>query len=119
MDKDLQSKSVLLGLPLRNGYHTGEALRGHVIKLLNDYLIVAKVVYFMADNAANNERAIKLLEADLDTNACEQRLRCSGHIYNLVVKAMLDGADKDCFDKTCRDGADLDELEDSEVVKGF
>ena len=47
-----------------------------------------KIWYFVADNAAVNDAALRLLSHHLDVKPTEQRLRCTGHIINLVAKAI-------------------------------
>jgi len=55
----------------------------------------------MADNASNNDKALAVLSGHLPSmqlHPVKQRLRCSGHIYNLVCKAILYGVDSDCLE---------------------
>jgi len=55
----------------------------------------------MADNATNNDKALSALASYLPSmklDLVKQRLRCYGHIYNLVCKAILYGVDSDCLE---------------------
>jgi hypothetical protein len=56
----------------------------------------------MADNASNNDKARAVLSGYLPSmqlDPVKQRLRCSGHIYNLMCKAILYGVDSDCIEE--------------------
>ena len=62
----------------------------------------------MADNASNNDRTIDLLGYDLPIDPNQCRLRCAGHIINLVTKVILFGTDVDCIiDVLCYGDEDL------------
>jgi hypothetical protein len=65
----------------------------------------------MADNAGENDNAItelaKLFEIDPQT----QRLRCLGHIINLVVKALLFGKGVSKLERELRGAADEAQFE--------
>jgi hypothetical protein len=59
-------------------------------------LTIAKVSAYQMDNATNNDTALK----ELDSAAAPQtRLRCLGHIINLVVKALLFRTTSNTFQK--------------------
>jgi hypothetical protein len=68
--------------------------------VIQDFAIADKIAYFIADNASNNDAALKILSTYLPSiqlDPVKQRLRCTGHIYNLVCKAILYGVDSDCL----------------------
>ena len=57
------------------------------------------------DNATNNDTAVESIEAELiwrgtipTISAEERRLRCFGHILNLVVKALLFGNEESALE---------------------
>jgi hypothetical protein len=55
----------------------------------------------MADNASNNDAALKVLSTyllSMQLDPVKQRLRYAGHIYNLMSKAILYGVDSDCLE---------------------
>jgi hypothetical protein len=68
-----------------------------LLSVLREYKISDKIGYFIADNAANNDAALRLLSHHIDVKPARQRLRCSGHVINLVVKAILYGVDSECM----------------------
>lgn len=95
LNKDLKLKSVLLGL--RSSYsHTGDNIGESLLGVLREYQVSDKVGYFVADNANNNDAALRRLANDLSVDPVTQRLRYSGHIINLVAKAILYGVDMEC-----------------------
>jgi hypothetical protein len=62
-------------------------------EVINNYSLENKISAFQTDNASNNDSALEALAISLpgafDTK--QSRLRCFGHIVNLVVKALLFG----------------------------
>jgi hypothetical protein len=89
--------NALLGLRTIEGEHTGENMASEVWKIIDNFEIAQKVGYFVLDNATNNCTALRSLQTKLQEgglslfNASERRLRCMGHILNLVVKKILFG----------------------------
>ena len=88
-------KTVLLGIRRITGSHTGENLACHLIKLIDDYRIKDNLGYFMLDNADNMDTTVKhlLISTNPQLEPKERRLRCVGHIINLIAKAFLFGAE--------------------------
>jgi hypothetical protein len=94
-------RSVVLGMRDTLGSHTGANMADHLLSVLQDFSISQKVAFFMADNATNNDKALSVLASYLPSmklDPVKQRLRCCGHIYNLVCKAILYGVDSDCLE---------------------
>ena len=106
LDDNYRPKSVVLGLRDTMGSHTGENIAQQLIDVLRDYQICDKVAFFASDNATNNDKALRVLQQeDLGIDPVKQRLRCAGHILNLVCKAILYGVDDDCVEGVLRDVA--------------
>lgn len=117
IDNNYVVKNVLLGLRNTYGAHTGEEQCRHLKAIAREYKISNKIAYFMADNASANDTALELLQYDLDIHPKKSRLRCAGHIINLVCKSILFGTDVDCINDVllhAADGADSD-LSDGSV----
>ncbi|PIL35261.1 hypothetical protein GSI_01986 [Ganoderma sinense ZZ0214-1] len=73
-----------------NKAHTGAYLGAKLIKSLKSYGIEKKIMAVTCDNAANNKTMLKemhILVPEFRGN--ETRVRCFGHVLNLVVKAIL------------------------------
>ncbi|TKA70467.1 hypothetical protein B0A49_11647 [Cryomyces minteri] len=111
LDKDIKLRTVLLGLPLVLGQHSGENIARYLLSVINDFSIGNKLGYSVADNATNNDTCLTELAKDLDINVKQQRLRCAGHKINLVCKAILLGTDTDCYEDVLRN----DEEEEAAV----
>ena len=82
----------VIGLRLLEGSHTGSNMAGVVSELLQEYGVLERLRYFIGDNASNNDTRVRALAdkqvfGERNYNAQEHRLRCVGHIINLVVKA--------------------------------
>jgi len=80
------------------GAHTGENQSQILLTILQEYSLVHKIGYFTFDNATNNDSVLLYLSQQLKDmgirfNPIESRLRCIGHVINLVVKAFLYGQD--------------------------
>jgi hypothetical protein len=93
LDKSLYPTKLLIGFKNLISDHTGSNIRRAVLDIVDTYKITAKIGCFVGDNALNNDSV--LIEAlsqhphiDL-TN--EHRIRCTGYIINLVVKATIYG----------------------------
>ena len=89
---------ALLGLRRMHGAHTGENQSQILLTVLQGYSLIQKIGYFTLDNATNNDAALtclsyRLRDMGIDFNPVESRLRCIGHVINLVVKAFLYGQD--------------------------
>ena len=65
--------------------------------------LLERIGYITTDNATNNDTAIAQLERNfrnvgIEFNAQESRVRCFGHIINVVVKGFLWGEDWEAFE---------------------
>ena len=117
IDEQYQPKNVLLALRNTYGAHSGVNMKHHLLEVVREYKISNKVIFFMADNASPNDTALELLESELNINAAESRLRCTGHVINLVCKAILYGTDVHCVNEVIRHSESDDDttLYDSSV----
>jgi hypothetical protein len=106
-DPDHCQRTSLIGMPRISGAHTGINIASAVADVLQLYNIGPKLGYLMLDNAMNNDTAVKAMHDELTEREIgpstimtpqERRLRCFGHILNLVVKALLFGKDIDALE---------------------
>jgi hypothetical protein len=80
-----------------------------VQNVCREYDIESQLGCFILDNASNNDTCIATLGKAYGWNLNEQRqrrLRCLGHIINLVAQAFILGEKKEAFDralKACED----------------
>ena len=74
--------------------------------------IIDKIGYFTLDNASNNGTVMQhiaqqLSEQSISFNPVERRLRCLGHVINLVGKALLWATDAEAFQAEITNQQDL------------
>ena len=93
IDENRTLKTALLGLRPLKGY-TGSDMADALIPVMKLFNIGGnKLRAFQMDNATSNDTAISALAVRIPRiNAKELRLRCFGHVVNLVVKALLYGS---------------------------
>ncbi|KJZ69476.1 hypothetical protein HIM_11138 [Hirsutella minnesotensis 3608] len=106
VDQEGKKRDVLLGLPRIIGPHSGENIAYHVKEVIDQYELGSKLGYFMLDNAKSNDACLETLIRwfPMDVNRC--RLRCIGHIINLVVRAVLFGSNVSKFEAELRVATD-------------
>jgi hypothetical protein len=81
--------------------------------LIREYSIVDKVGFFVGDNAANNDTTFitslgKYLQKTIPSSC---RIRCAGHIINLVVKASIYGAGVSKWEQKVAKAAPLEQFQ--------
>ncbi len=114
LDKNLKSRSYLIGLKRVRGAHSGENIAEAIIPVLVDMEVVQKLGYFIADNAGNNNTYIRAICRQLRPdikNPDSRRVRCLGHIINLSAKAFLFSDDPDAFELIINDQRKLGKLD--------
>ena len=90
--------TFLLSLPELVGTHKGANIAECVGVILGEFGIQERVGYFVLDNARNNDTAMEALAEEFEFKVKERRLRCAGHIINLVARQILFGEDTDAFE---------------------
>jgi hypothetical protein len=91
------------------GSHTGANIADQLFDVLKDFQISSnQISYFTADNATNNDKALAVLIEHVDFDLIASRLRCTGHIFNLVYTAILFGV----LDKEDLEDAQIDYSQD-------
>jgi hypothetical protein len=99
VDRNLQLKTILLGLREIQGSHTGENIAEVIRIVLQDYRVSPETLgYYVLDNATKNDTCVESLANDFKFSAGERRLRCAGHVINLVAQAMLFGTDSEVYE---------------------
>jgi len=96
--EDGQFYTALLALPEIKG-HTTVIQPSALFEVTEMYDISTKVGYIVSDNATTNDLAIFYLEEAIHRKynkgfiPQERRIRCIGHVINLIVKRLLFGSD--------------------------
>ena len=113
-------KKYTIALPELCEGKGGKAQAAALIPVLQEYDIAGRLGYIVSDNATTNDVLCRTLEAWMRTQgiknwkASQRRIRCQGHVINLIVQAFLFCKSKEVVDtamKAVVDGSDTD-LED-------
>lgn len=94
-------RTSLLALSPMYDSHEGVNIAKNVIQTIRDYKITEKIGYFVLDNAGNNDTAIAEVARRLGKGekwARWRRLRCLGHIINLIARALFFDERKDIWE---------------------
>ncbi|EJP61390.1 restless-like transposase [Beauveria bassiana ARSEF 2860] len=106
-DEDNQLRKLVLGIPELVERHSGENIAADIIDIIRSFGTEDKGRYFTLDNAANNDTAMREIAQELHFDAVRWRVRCVGHILNLVVKSLLFEKDVEAFEDTVAKGEAL------------
>lgn len=101
-----KKQDVLLGLPRLIGPHSGENMASYVKEVIDKYEVGSKLGYFMLDNAESNDTCLEALARWFPMDVSSRRLRCIGHIINLVVRAVIFGSNVSKFEAALREATD-------------
>jgi hypothetical protein len=102
LDDEGKFRTFLLGLPRIEGRHSGENLADRVSDIIHEYRFEDRIGFFVTDNAESNDTCLEHLGIELGFKKEHRRLRCSGHIINLVARSILFGTDADAFEEDCQ-----------------
>ncbi|KAJ6438013.1 ATP-dependent DNA helicase pfh1 [Purpureocillium lavendulum] len=91
LDEKYSLRTALLDLPPLKGPHSGENIAKVLSAVIEYYGIAAAIGFLMMDNASSNDTCIRELAKRYSTVDHQSRLRCVGHMLNLIVKALLFG----------------------------
>ncbi|KAL1582137.1 hypothetical protein WHR41_09369 [Cladosporium halotolerans] len=106
-------RTVLLSFSRQKGRHCGHNISEAVAEVVREFDTGDKLGYVVTDNASNNTTCLKFLSEQFGFIGPEYHVRCTGHVLNIVAKAIAFGSVVDAFD------ADLQDLsfEDLELSK--
>lgn len=93
-DKSFQTKTVLLGMKRLFGPHSGANMGQLLIQAIKTYKIGDRLGFAVIDNAGDNDTALVSVQAyfqgkNVTWSGPAHRLRCFGHVVNLIMKAFL------------------------------
>ncbi|KAL7755641.1 hypothetical protein ACKLNR_014168 [Fusarium oxysporum f. sp. zingiberi] len=96
-------QSRLLAFKRQMGSHAGENIAYTIRNVVRDWGIDGKLGVSICDNAASNDVCLRNLYTTLDASITRadteaRRMRCFGHILNLVAQAFLYGDDAASFE---------------------
>jgi hypothetical protein len=111
LNKDGNLITALLGIRPITG-HDGESIAHTLAATLKTFDITdSQISAFQMDNASNNDTTLQALATEPSLEGIDPksyRLRCLGHIINLVVKALLFGNRSPSLQKALEDSSDAD-----------
>lgn len=91
LDECHKLQTALLDLRPLKGPHSGENIAKTLSMVMEWYNISTTTGFIMMDNASNNDKCIEELAKKYPAITKKSRLRCVGHVLNLIVKALLFG----------------------------
>ncbi|KAF4343861.1 restless-like transposase [Fusarium beomiforme] len=98
VDDNGAPSKLVLGLPELKDSHSGENISAQILEILESYEIIDKVRYMTLDDAGNMDTATEEITRALGVDPKHRRVRCFGHVLNLVVKALLFGQNHEAFE---------------------
>jgi hypothetical protein len=103
IDRRHSYQSRLLAFKRQIGSHAGENIAYTIRNVVRDWGIDCKLGVSICDNAASNDVCLRNLYTTLDASITRadteaRRMRCFGHILNLVAQAFLYGDDAASFE---------------------
>lgn len=111
LDESYKLRTALLDLPPLKGPHSGENIARALSVVIDCYDISTVLGFFMMDNAGNNDTCIQELAKKYPAIKPQSRLRCVGHMLNLIVKALLFGQGVSKLEQQLRGASDEERFE--------
>jgi hypothetical protein len=100
-------RTLLLGLPHQAGRHTGVNIAPTISAIVQTFRIEQKLGWFVCDNASNNDTCIKALGSKFEFDHFERRIRCVGHVINLVARSLLFGKEPEALKEKLTQSDDI------------
>ena len=101
LDEDLKKQDILIRIRRLKGSHSGENIAEVIIPVLQLFDLTTNLGYFIGDNDPSNDVAIRCILRSIRPDIKDpdsRRVRCLGHVINLVAKAFLFGNDDESFE---------------------
>lgn len=113
-NENFEQDRVLIGFPKVQGPKSGANQAYHIARVLSTFAVTASNLGVVtAVSASDNDTCLKSLEVLLmmpDGWSLSHRIRCIGHIINLVVKALLFGAEEARIQKALNAAGDDEQM---------
>ncbi|KAJ3454567.1 hypothetical protein MRS44_013167 [Fusarium solani] len=103
LDRQGKHQSRLLALRRQLGCHSGENLAVTLSRVVREFVIEGRVGTVISDNVSSNDNCLQNFYGSLNVemgpaDIRARRMRCYGHILNLVARAFLYGEDFEAFE---------------------
>ena len=111
-----EMKTLLLGFRRLIGSHSGENQAALFWEVAAEMGITRRLGYFTLDNASNNDTMLeaiadRLANLGIPFDPKKRRIRCLGHIINLVVKSFLFGENRASLEFPVGSGTPEEEIQ--------
>jgi hypothetical protein len=109
LDGEGKLHTTLLSIRRFVGTHSGINQANHFLTTVEEYGVMHSIGKFNVDNASNNDTALVEISRRIQEKGypsfdpVTDRLRCFGHVLNLVVKAFLWGNNVTAFELEAND----------------
>lgn len=113
VDADYHQRDLLIAFRNLAGDHTASAQASVILNVTREYDFESNFNCFVGDNASNNDaKLIKYLNkgSSILNLSLEHRIRCAGHIINLIVKATLYGEGVSKFEEDLAAAAPMEQF---------
>lgn len=97
LDKGYKYREFLLSIPEHVGPHSGKNIAETLAGTFHEFSLHKNLGHVICDNATNNDVAINELDGDFSLSHTK-RIRCAGHIINLVARKLLFGYNPDALE---------------------
>jgi hypothetical protein len=98
VNAEFKNQTILLATPEQTDSHAGTDIAEQVIFVIKGFGIQDRLGFFVLDNASSNDSAMRVIGEEFGFDPDERRLRCAGHIINLIARHLLFGFDKNLFE---------------------
>jgi hypothetical protein len=104
VNRDGDLKKYTIGLKEMAAGTGGDEQAAVLIQVIQDFEITDKLGYIVGDNHTSNDKLCRKLEEHFisegrtDWKASQRRIRCQGHVINLIVQAFLFCKSKQAID---------------------
>lgn len=102
--KAWRNQSRLIALRKIDGAHSSENMAAYLSEVVNEYEIIGKIGFFTLDNAESKDSCLRNFLRTSDPTITDEaikahRIRCFGHVVNLVAKAFLFSKNVEAFEQ--------------------
>jgi hypothetical protein len=101
-------RTLLLGLPHQAGHHIGVNIVLTISAIVQTFGIEQKLGWFVCNNASNNDTCIEALSSEFEFDHFERRIRCVGHVINLVARSLLVGKELEALEEKLTQSDDIE-----------
>ena len=112
LDADYKQRDLLIAFRDLLGDHTGTTQASVILNVIREYNFELRFSCFVSDNATCNDSKLiaGLTQSPVLNLGTEHRIRCAGHIINLIVEATLYGEGVSQFEEDLAQAAPIEQF---------